>query len=635
VAHPREKRPIKIMCGLLGCVSIHSSTFIDRSDFSRLLDSIKNRGPDAQDIWSSSNGQVLLGHARLSILDLTEHAKQPMKSDCGRYIIVFNGEIYNFSFVRQKLINEHSCIFVSSGDTEVVLAAYKVWGEKCLSFFNGMFAFAIYDQGTNEVLPSLFFARDRSGEKPFYYSLEAGVFSFASELKALNHGGNVNLTALNFYLSLGYIPSDLCLFEGVKKLPPAHCGKFLISSGKVSIRRYWALPINHPKDLVSGEELVEESGALIEDSVRLRLIADVPVGVLLSGGLDSSLVTAAAAHVSSRPIETFTVSIPGSGLDESGYAKKVAHYFGTKHHELPLGETSLDLIDVLAPFIDEPIADSSMLPAWVVFGLARKDVKVVLGGDGGDELFGGYSDYLTAVQGQEVWGLVPQILLKTLSSLAQQFPAGVFGRNKISSIRGGPFQQLIWGTPYFDGGLRRNILTKDAINTLGRHLNSPEEYLLSLYDLGSDPIDSMTRTHFLSILPDDFLVKVDRASMASSIEARSPFLDHRLIEFAFGKVPSDWKVFNGESRRLERMLAKKWLPQDLDINRKQGFSIPINEWLRAEGEDALMERMDGLPDVIRMDEVRKLVRGHIKGRSNGSRLFSLIMLAIAMRNSKK
>ena len=316
-------------------------------------------------------------------------------------------------------------------------------------------------------------------------------------------------------------------------------------------------------------------------------------------------------------------------------SRQLSRLPGPRHHELPIGETSLDLIDTLAQSIDEPIADSSMIPAWIVFGLARKEVKVVLGGDGGDELFGGYSDYLTAVKDDKTWGFVPQIMLKSFSSLAQRLPAGVPGRNKISSMRGGFLQQLIWGTPYFDEGLRRNLLSKCAIHQLGGNLGSPEGYLLELYEQGGDPIDCMTRTHFLSMLPDDFLVKVDRASMACGIEARSPFLDYHLIEFAFGKVPSDWKVFNGETRRLERMLAKKWLPRDLDINRKLGFSIPINEWLRAEGEDALMERMVGLPDVIRMDEVHKLVRGHIKGRSNGGRLFSLIMLAIAMRNVRK
>jgi asparagine synthase (glutamine-hydrolysing) len=621
------------MCGILGFSSKFANQ--DKDLFSDFLKKINHRGPDDNQIWSSKNRQVFLGHARLSIVDLSEHSAQPMLSECGRFVIVFNGEIYNYQFLRQKLIEEHFCSFSSSGDTEVVLNAYRVWGEKCLHYFNGMFAFAIYDQGSDHASPLIFFARDRSGEKPFYYSLDSGQFSFASELKAIKHSDKVNLSALNFYLSLGYIPGDLCIFEGVKKLPPAHCGTFLIDTGEISIRRYWELPIGCSSFSGSGEELAEESGALLEDSVRLRLIADVPVGVLLSGGLDSSLITAAAAHISSRPIETFTISIPGSKLDESGYAKKVANYFGTKHHELPLGEASLDLLDTFAPFIDEPIADSSILPAWIVYGLARKEVKVVLGGDGGDELFGGYDDYLTAVQDHKTWGKVPQIILKGFSSLGQQLPAGVFGRNKISSMRGGSFQQLIWGTPYFDGGLRRNLLSNDAINQLGASLNSPEEYLLNLFEQGSNPIDSMMRTHFLGVLPDDFLVKVDRASMACSIEARSPFLDHRLIEFAFGKVPSEWKVYNGESRRLERILAKKWLPHDLDINRKQGFSIPVNEWLRAEGEDALMDRMVGLPDAIQMDEVRKLVRGHIKGRSNGGRLFSLIMLAIAMRNAKR
>lgn len=555
-----------------------------------------------------------------------------MVSHCGRYTIVFNGEIYNFLELRTELA-DLGVSFTSTGDTEVLLAAYKIWGEACLQRLNGMFALVIHDQGDNATPPSLFIARDRIGEKPFYYIHNAEGFSFSSEVKALDHSGRIDLNALNHYLSLGYVPGDLCLFEGVRKLPPAHCGRYNLQTGKLSIRRYWSLPTHAPDLSMDGPELAMHAGALIEDSVRLRLMADVPVGVLLSGGLDSSLVVAAAARVSSSAVETFTIALPGSSLDEAHHAQKVASYFGTRHHVLPLDKPSLNLLDGLAPFIDEPIADSSILPAWLVFGLARKQVTVALGGDGGDELFGGYSDYTTSLADARRWGWVPQPAMRAVAAAASFLPAGVRGRNRVASLREGPFQQLIWGRPYFDSRLRRRLLKPGTAAELGASLQAPEHFLLGLFNQGSDALDSMTRTHFGSILPDDFLVKVDRASMAHSLEVRAPFLDHRLIEFAFGRVPSHWKVQGGESRRLQRMLAKRWLPADLDITRKQGFSIPINEWLRNEGERGLMARMEGLPAVINMDEVRSLVRGQLAGRANGGRLFALMMLAIAMRNT--
>lgn len=619
------------MCGIAGIINFEQA---HSCKLQRLLDKLAHRGPDDSGIFEIDNGRVALGQKRLSIIDLSPMGHQPMHSADGRYVIVFNGEIFNYQHIK-NILAAQGVYFTSESDTEVLLSAYAVWGADCLRHLNGMFAFAIYDHGTASQPPTLFFARDRAGEKPFYYTHNADSFRFASELKALDHSGEINLQALNHYLSLGYIPGDMCLFEGVQKLPPAHCGRLNLSTGALDIRRYWALPTNQPKSNVDGAELAAEAGKLIEDSVRLRLIADVPVGVLLSGGLDSSLVVAAAARVSSTPVETFTIALPGSSLDEAHHAQKVASFLGTRHHVLPLEKPSLDLLDGLAPFIDEPIADSSILPAWLVFGLARKHVTVALGGDGGDELFGGYSDYTTSIADDRRWGAVPKPVTRVMAGAASLLPAGVRGRNRIASLRGGAFQQLIWGRPYFDSRLRSRLLTADAKAELGAGLEAPEHFLLDLFHKGTDPLDSMTRTHFGSILPDDFLVKVDRASMMHSLEVRAPFLDHRLIEFAFGQVPSHWKVLGGESRRLERLLAKQWLPTDLDINRKQGFSIPINEWLRNEGEQRLMDRMVGLPDVINLDEVRSLVRGHLAGRANGGRLFALIMLAIAMRNILK
>ena len=620
------------MCGINGIVSFQRLISVDEVTLQR--DRLAHRGPDGSGVWVSDCGRIGLGHRRLSVIDLSEASQQPMQSQDGRFTIVFNGELYNFLEIRLELesLGHH---FVSNGDTEILLLSYAVWGQECLSRFNGMFAFAIHDKGTSTLPASLFFARDRAGEKPFYFSHSPNKFCFASEMKALAHGGNINLQALNHYLSLGYVPNGLCLFEGIQKLPPAHWGRLDLRTGELKTHRYWVLPKNQPNAKVDGEVLADEAGALLEDAVGLRLVADVPVGVLLSGGLDSSLVVAAAARVSSTPVETFTIALPGSSLDEAHHAAKVASYFGTRHHVLPLEKTSLNLLDGLAPFIDEPIADSSILPAWLVFGMARKHVTVALGGDGGDELFGGYSDYTTSIADDQRCGVVPLPVMRAMAGAASLLPAGVRGRNRIASLRGGAYQQIIWGRPYFDSQLRSRLLTADAKAELGAGLEDPEHFLLNLFHQGTDPLDSMTRTHFGSILPDDFLVKVDRASMMHSLEVRAPFLDHRLIEFAFGQVPSHWKVLGGESRRLERLLAKQWLPADLDISRKQGFSIPINEWLRSEGEQGLMDRMVGLPDVINLDEVRSLVRGHIAGRANGGRLFALIMLAIAMRNLDK
>lgn len=619
------------MCGIAGVVNYRGA--VDVGLLERKGKLLAHRGPDQTGVWRSECRRVGFAHQRLSVVDLSSASRQPMVSPNGECAIVFNGEIYNFKEVRSEL-EQLGFRFSSSGDTEVVLTAYRAWGEACLQHLNGMFAFAIFDRQGSGAHGSIFVARDRSGEKPFYYSHSIGAFSFASELKAISCDGRVDLQALNFYLALGYVPADRCLFQGVNKLPPAHCGRLDLATGELFIRRYWSLPENRPDAKAGGSELAAEAGNLIRDSVRLRLVADVPVGVLLSGGLDSSLVAAAAAQVSSKPVETFTISLPGSSLDEAEHAQKVASYFGTRHHVLPLDKPSLGHLDQMAPFIDEPIADSSLLPAWLVFGLARKQVTVALGGDGGDELFGGYSDYVTSLADQRRWGWVPAPVLTALAGMAGQLPAGLRGRNRLASLRKGPLRQMIWGRPYFDTQLRQRVLTSAAVAELGGSLDTPEVFLSLLFDQGTDPVDSMTRTHFGSILPDDFLVKVDRASMMHSLEVRAPLLDHRLIEFAFAKVPSEWKVQGGESRRLQRLLAHQWLPCDLDVKRKQGFSIPINEWLRYEGEQALMARMEGLPEVIDMKEVHALVRGHLLGRANGGRLFALIMLATAMRNAR-
>lgn len=616
------------MCGINGVVTSHANT---TADFEALRDRLYHRGPDDAGAWRSLCGRVRLGHRRLSILDLSPAGHQPMLSVSGRYAMVFNGEIYNYVELRAEL-EKLGHAFKSSGDSEVVLAAYAEWGEVCLSRFNGMFAIVIHDSGDANKPSSLFFARDRAGKKPLYIARRNGDLAFASELKAIPQSmrGTFNLHALNFYLALGYIPDALCIVDGVTKLPPAHAARYIIDSGEYSEWRWWSLPSLNAAN-ANIDELLDEAEALIHDSVRLRLRSDVPVGVLLSGGLDSSLLVASAAH-SSTQVKTFTIGFPGSHLDETDYASIVAQHFDTEHHILPLPEPSLSVLDELAPLVDEPLADSSLIPSYLVSKLTAGYVKVALGGDGGDELFGGYGDYTTAMSDAARLGWVPQCLLKGAALVAGQLPTGLRGRNRLYALRGGPYQSLVWGTPYFDAPARQRILSSDAVALLGEEFMAPERFRLGLFMQGHDPVDSMTRTHFGSILPDDFLVKVDRASMAVGLEMRCPLLDYRLVEFAFGRVPSVWKVSGTEGRRLQKRLAQKLLPAQLDIDRKQGFSIPINEWLRSSDAGRLSGLGTLLPGLINSGEVGDLVAGHARGRANGSRLFALLMLKAACGN---
>jgi asparagine synthase (glutamine-hydrolysing) len=615
------------MCGIYGIVS--QSAANDRVNKHR--DQLYHRGPDDAGTWYKSDRTVALAHRRLSIIDLSEGSHQPMVSADARCVIVFNGEIYNYREIRTEL-QRAGHRFRSEGDTEVVLAAYREWGVACVDHFNGMFAFAIYDAGDSSNREQLFVARDRAGKKPFYYRHAGVEFEFASELKAVTTTEGIDLQALNHYLALGYIPYDLCIAKGVKKLPPAHAGMFEFTTGTFKTWRYWSLPEYTPTEGVSGEQFAEESWELLKDSVRLRLRSDVPIGVFLSGGLDSSLVTAAASEVSEQPIKTFTIAMPGSKLDESKYARLVADHFGTDHHVLELSRPSLNVLDKLAPFLDEPLADSSILPTYLVSKLTVDHVKVALGGDGGDELYGGYRHYQTSLNDIARFNWLPGLLVKCTGKLASKLPAGIRGRNRVASLRGGAGQAIIWGSPYFDTELRKRILHPDILNELSDDLNLPERCLSELIQDDSDPIDSLIRTDFNSILPDDYLVKVDRASMANSLEVRTPFLDYRMVEHAFEKIPSTWKVDRTERRRVQNRMAMKYLPKTFELNRKQGFSIPMDEWMRRTN---VHERLESLPEeLINRRELDKLVKGLAMGRANGARLFALMVLAVSQENLK-
>lgn len=590
---------------------------------------MRHRGPDDAGEWWSNDGRVGLAHRRLSILDLSPLGHQPMLSDDGRLAIIFNGEIYNFAELKVAL-EARGHRFKSHSDTEVILAAYREYGRDCIRMLRGMFAIALLDVEQQTLL----LARDRAGEKPFFYSLHQGRLRFASELKALFADPDVprvmDERALDAYLAFGYVPGEQCIIAGVKKLAPGTMATFSLKTGTLDTSRYWELPAPPASENVDEEELVNRLDALFEASVREQLVADVPVGVLLSGGIDSSLVVAMAARVSSRPVRTFTIAFPGHGVfDEGPYAKIVADHFGTEHHELVAEPASLDLLPELVHQYDEPLADSSMLPTFLVSRLIRPLCTVALGGDGGDELFGGYHLYQIMLAQQAVRRRIPGLLRRPLSAAAHRLPVGFRGRTYAQSIALDPLAAVAQTGLYFDERTRARI----SPMVRGKNINAPAESLrMALASGVDDTLQQLTRADFSSYMCDDILVKVDRASMLASLEVRAPFLDQRIIEFAFGSVPVHMRASVRERKILPRRLAKRLLPPALDLNRKRGFSIPIAEWFRGDWgrqmESVLYEAPKTLFD---RQVVAGLFDGQRKGRHNGSRLFALAMLELWRR----
>ncbi len=619
------------MCGLVGIASL--SPVASRAWLPIGRDAMTYRGPDDAGEWWSADGRVGLAHRRLSIVDLSPGGHQPMRNDVRGLTIVFNGEIYNFLELRAEL-EQRGYAFRSHSDTEVLLAAYDAWGTDCVSHLNGMFAFAIYDARQQRV----FLARDRAGEKPLFYHLAQGTLHFASELKALfadpSLPRRIDPESLDCYLAMGYVPGDRCVLQGYKKLPPAHALVFDLYSSTTKVWRYWQLPDMSAEASVGSVNelgLLDEMEALLEDSVRQQLVADVPVGVLLSGGVDSSLITAMAVRASTK-VKTFTIGFPGHGsLDETGHARLIARHFRTDHTELVAQPTTADLIPRLARQFDEPMVDSSMIPTFLVSQLVRQHCKVALGGDGGDELFGGYGHHSRLLWMQQRLALAPLPLRAMVATAAGRLlPVGLKGRNWLQGLG----VDLQHGLPlianYFDAGTRRQLMSHQDGWVL-----AAEQIRSSRVPAHPDLLQRATRMDFHDYLVEDILVKVDRASMLNSLEIRAPMLDYRLIEFAFAKVPSKLKTTPQEKKILLKRLTARLLPPEFDRQRKQGFSIPLAEWLRAGPFRELFHQVL-LDDQCLFDRgtVRGLLKGQDLGRSNGERLFALVLFELWRREFK-
>ncbi len=617
------------MCGIVGIAS--QTPVSEQAWLATGRDTMHHRGPDDAGEWWSADVCVGFGHRRLAIIDLSPAGHQPMQDANGELCIVFNGEIYNFPELRRELATKGQT-FRSHSDTEVILAAYREWGTDCLSRLNGMFAFALYDGRQRQ----LFMARDRAGEKPLFYTLAHGVLRFASELKALMADPDlprrIDPVSLDCYLAMGFIPGERCILQGVKKLPPAHSLVFDLKSGQSRLWRYWQLPeldTSAATRQASEGALLDELEFLLEDAVRQQLMADVPVGILLSGGVDSSLLTAMAVRISPK-VKTFTIRFPGHDqYDETEHARLIARHFGTEHVEFDAAESNVDLLPLLARQFDEPMGDSSMIPTYLVSRLVRQHCTVALGGDGGDELFAGYSHYNRLLRLQHNQGRIPRSLrLAVAQAAGALLPVGFKGRNWLQELGVDLQGDLPLNFSHFDRSTRRRLMVAQDTWELGadriREQRTPQT---------SDLLQRATRMDFENYLAEDILVKVDRSSMLNSLEVRAPLLDYRLIEFAFGKVPSHLKATSANRKVLLKKLSARLLPSGFDANRKQGFSIPLGSWLQAGPWQRFFREVLLSSDntLFNRKMVGKLLDGQAQGRTNSERLFALVLFELWRR----
>lgn len=613
------------MCGLLG---LAGGAVIGSDEwFENGLNVLSHRGPDDHGMWSAPTGDVRLGHRRLSIIDLSATGHQPLCDVNGRAWIVFNGEIYNHTDLRREL-RSLGYKFRSSSDTEVLVNGYLHWGEQLVERLIGMFAFAIYDSERHKV----FLARDRAGEKPLFYRHEPGSLWFASELKALFKDPatprKLHSSAVHHYLAFGTTPTDHSMITGIRKLPPAHCLSFDISSGTAKRWQYWHLPQLDPE--ACGKEnrieaLSEEFESLFEDAVKRQLVADVPVGVLLSGGVDSSLVTALAAR-HSADVRTYCLSQPGAPeRDETAHARLIAEYFGTRHTELVVDDPDPGIIDKLAWQYDDPIADSSMIPTYLISEAVRKHCTVAVGGDAGDELFGGYKRYNHELRMQQRMGWLSGIPIDGIANVLRRLvPIGARGSGHLRQLSAG-FSLGGFPPTYLFIPDERKCSPKSAG---GQTRTVEADRAKRLNKFQTPGLDAMLRADFSSYLPDDLLVKVDRASMLVSLEVRSPLLDHRVVEFAFSRVPDLLKANRNERKIFLKHMAKRLLPPEFDQRRKQGFSVPVRQWLRNPVwqeyfASVLFDRPCDLVDSSQVDRIWKAAKS---GRNVSPQLFALVML---------
>jgi asparagine synthase (glutamine-hydrolysing) len=557
------------MCGIAGFIDTECAYANAEERIRVMCNLIRHRGPDEQGVWIG-NGAAL-GMRRLSIIDVAG-GHQPIFNEDKSILVVFNGEIYNYQSLKQTL-QERGHSFQTQSDTEVIVHAYEEFGDDCPRQLRGMFAFALWDKKRQRLL----LARDRFGKKPLNYYWDGQRLIFGSEIKSLLAAGiprAINPIALDEYLVYAYVPTPHTLFRDVQKLPAAHT--LIYEHGQIKLQRYWDVSFT-PSCTDDEATAIERTRDLLEDAIKVRLMSEVPLGVFLSGGLDSSVVVGLMSQMTKQPVQTFSIGFEEDDFSELPYARKVARHFGTDHHEFCVRSDLISVLPQLVWAYDEPFGDSSMLPTYYVSKLAREHVTVVLTGDGGDEIFGGYDHY----EREYITNRIPPSLRSLLACASLLIPDGMRGKKRFGTMHQDLATRCIEILARFPRGTRPTLYTRDHFATVWRH--DPFEGQKRLYNQVSD-LDTLTRMQYVdthAYLPDDILVKVDKATMLNSLEARAPLLDHHLVEYVASLQP-ELRIRDGKLKYLLKQVAKDFLPPEILARPKRGFAVPIKHWFRGD-----------------------------------------------------
>jgi asparagine synthase (glutamine-hydrolysing) len=615
------------MCGIAGFVDSSTDAAATDLDTSRALihrmcDVIRHRGPDDEGVWVDTG--VALGMRRLSIIDLST-GQQPIHNEDRTVWIVFNGEIYNFQQLRRDLAAAGH-VFYTSTDTETIVHAYEQWGAGAISRLRGMFGLAIWDTRSRTLLV----ARDRVGIKPMHYASVNGRFYFGSEIKSLlqapDLSRDLDMNALDHYLSFLYTPRDGSIFAHVRKLPPGHLLTW--TNGTMAIEQYWQVPA---AETYRGTEAdaAHQLRQVLTDAVRSHLVSDVPLGAFLSGGIDSSLVVGLMTEASGGRVKTFSIGFNEPAFDELEHARRVARHFGTDHHELVVQPDAVGILDQLVTHFDEPFADSSAIPTWYVSEMARRHVTVVLSGDGGDELFGGYDRYVPHPRVVAFDRYSPRAVRRAAAFGAARLPHGVRGRNFLRHIGRDDRGRYLDAIRFFGTDEKPALLTMEARRRMDGP--DPERRLAHHFDRYSHlPWTSqMMRFDTETYLPEDVLAKVDRMSMAHSIESRVPLLDNEVLAFA-SALPASFKIKNGQRKHVLKQVAATLLPREILHRPKQGFGVPLGAWFRGNlrelFSDTLLSSSCLERGYFEPAFVRRLVNEHVAARRDHSlRLWQLVV----------
>lgn len=625
------------MCGLAGFFDFTGNH--TESDLKRMAAQMAHRGPDdlGVELRATKYCKIGLAHRRLSILDLSPLGHQPMHRD--NLAIVYNGEVYNFKEIRFELQNL-GYTFSSDSDTEVILRSFQHWGVKAVNRYIGMFAFVLVDLKQNKA----WLVRDRAGVKPLYYSSMNSTLFFASELKsirALTTSNAIDLDSFQDFLRYGYTSGEHSIFQDIKKVKPGHYLEFDLKTRSISEGQYWSVFDAYEKQTFYAfeEEVVAKVEELLESACKYRLVSDVPVGIFLSGGYDSSLVAALVQKNEPKPIKTFTIGFEDAHYNEAPYAKAIAAYLKTDHHEYVCSEKdALDIIPHLPLYFDEPFGDSSAIPTILVSRLAREHVTVALSADAGDEVFGGYNKYTQILKNLSSLPEIPYSIRKLISSLNKIIPLGAsarfLGRPKHEQIL--PIFNEILGSKKMADSMLKLGSKRIADQNLKKLIGIDVTNRPNAFDFGissgvgiADTLNRLMAIDYTTYLPDDILVKVDRAGMSVSLEGREPLLDHRIVEYVAG-LPAHMKIRNGDKKFLLKRVAERHIPKALLDRPKKGFAIPVNRWMRKQLNPLLNEMLD--KDMLKKQglfnhrEVELILKRYEAGENQNSELLWFILM---------